>query len=135
MLEAAGADLSRTVMSHIDRTMFSDDALLQLAKRGCYLEYDLFGIECSHYQVKYIHCIYVTQKEARQVNALVQSEKKNTELPWTGFELTQVLYTVVLSYQLQLGGLNFMCMHMYQYNMYVHVTVVLVSIVPRPDTS
>ena len=76
VLEAAGADLSRTVMSHIDRTVFSDDALLQLAKRGCYLEYDLFGIECSHYQVKYIHCIYVTQKEARQINALVQSEKK-----------------------------------------------------------
>ena len=60
VLEAAGADLSRTVMSHIDRTMFSDDALLQLAKRGCYLEYDLFGIECSHYQVRYLlHCIYL----------------------------------------------------------------------------
>ena len=51
VLEEAGADLSHTVMSHIDRTVVSDDSLLQLAKRGCYLEYDLFGIECSHYQV------------------------------------------------------------------------------------
>ena len=61
VLEAAGADLSRTVISHIDRTMFSDDALLQLAKRGCYLEYDLFGIECSHYQVReyLLHCVYM----------------------------------------------------------------------------
>ena len=45
------ADLPRTVMSHIDRTLFSDDDLLEFAKRGCYLEYNLFGIECSHYQV------------------------------------------------------------------------------------
>ena len=52
VLEEAGADLSRTVMSHIDRTVFADDALLQLAKRGCYLEYDMFGTEVSHYQVR-----------------------------------------------------------------------------------
>ena len=75
VLEAAGADLSRTVMSHIDRTMFSDDALLQLAKRGCYLEYDLFGIECSHYQVRYIHCIYVTQKEARHLSEVKKEQR------------------------------------------------------------
>ena len=51
VLAAAGADLSRTVMSHLDRTILDDQKLLELAKRGCYLEYDLFGIECSHYQV------------------------------------------------------------------------------------
>ena len=51
MLEGAGADLSRTVMSHLDRTVFSEEALLTLARRGCYLEYDLFGIETSHYPV------------------------------------------------------------------------------------
>ncbi|CAI8030938.1 Phosphotriesterase-related protein [Geodia barretti] len=49
VLEGAGADLSRTVMSHLDRTVFSEEALLTLARRGCYLEYDLFGIETSHY--------------------------------------------------------------------------------------
>ena len=54
VLEKAGADLSRTVMSHLDRTIFDNDKLLELAKRGCYLEYDLFGIECSHYQVSYM---------------------------------------------------------------------------------
>jgi len=51
VLEAAGADISHTVMSHLDRTIFDKEQLLQLAKRGSYLEYDLFGIECSHYQV------------------------------------------------------------------------------------
>ena len=51
ILEAAGADISRTVMSHLDRTIFDPEQLLQFAKRGSYLEYDLFGIECSYYQV------------------------------------------------------------------------------------
>ena len=54
ILEAAGADLSRTVMSHLDRTVFDDQRLLELAKRGCYLEYDLFGMECSHFQVLHL---------------------------------------------------------------------------------
>ena len=57
VLEEAGADLSRTVMSHLDRTMFDDQRLLELAKRGCYLEYDLFGVECSHYQVVQCCCV------------------------------------------------------------------------------
>ena len=51
ILEDAGADISHTVMSHLDRTIFDNDRLLEFAKRGCCLEYDLFGIECSHYQV------------------------------------------------------------------------------------
>ena len=52
VLEAAGADISHTVMSHMDRSIFDCQRLLEFAKRGCYLEYDLFGIECSHYQVQ-----------------------------------------------------------------------------------
>lgn len=55
ILEAAGADISHTVMSHLDRTIFDTEQLLQFAKRGCYLEYDLFGIECSYYQVCTVH--------------------------------------------------------------------------------
>ena len=47
----AGADISHTVMSHFDRTFFDNQRLLEFAKRGCYLEYDLFGMECSHYEV------------------------------------------------------------------------------------
>ena len=54
VLESSGADLSHTVMSHLDRTIFSDQKLLDFAKRSsCYLEFDLFGVECSHYQVQY----------------------------------------------------------------------------------
>ena len=51
VLEQAGADISRTAMSHLDRTISDVDELLRLAHRGCYLEFDLFGIELSNYQV------------------------------------------------------------------------------------
>lgn len=52
ILEAAGADISHTVIGHMDRTVFSDENVLKVARRGCYVEYDLFGIECSHSQVE-----------------------------------------------------------------------------------
>ena len=42
-LSSAGADVSRVVISHVDRVKRSLDTLDELAKTGCYLEYDLFG--------------------------------------------------------------------------------------------
>ena len=48
-LDGAGADLGRTVMSHLDRTVFRRENLLKVAASGCYLEWDLFGREESHY--------------------------------------------------------------------------------------
>lgn len=49
VLEAAGADLSRVVMSHMDRTHPEDvEAVVALARR-CIVEYDFFGIETSNY--------------------------------------------------------------------------------------
>ncbi|KAK7501098.1 hypothetical protein BaRGS_00007583 [Batillaria attramentaria] len=47
----AGGQAYKTVMSHLDRTFFSTNQLLEFAKFGCYCEYDLFGIETSHYQL------------------------------------------------------------------------------------
>ena len=44
-LDKAGADISRTVISHIDRAVREPENRLELAKTGCYLEYDLFGRE------------------------------------------------------------------------------------------
>jgi len=45
----SGGDPERTVMSHIDRTLFSLEDMLELAETGCYLEWDLFGHEASYY--------------------------------------------------------------------------------------
>ena len=49
VLDKAGADLSRTVMCHIDRTIDRTEILTELANTGCFLEYDLFGFEHSYY--------------------------------------------------------------------------------------
>ena len=45
VLEKAGADLSRAIMSHVERAVREPDNRLELAKTGCCLEYDLFGRE------------------------------------------------------------------------------------------
>ncbi|MBV6657506.1 MAG: hypothetical protein KI785_07025 [Devosiaceae bacterium] len=39
----------RTIISHIDRTIFDDDELFRLADTGCIIEYDLFGQETTYY--------------------------------------------------------------------------------------
>jgi phosphotriesterase-related protein len=48
-VSALGADLSRVVISHIDRTIFDDERLFRLADSGCVIELDLFGQEQSYY--------------------------------------------------------------------------------------
>ncbi|XP_029971551.1 N-acetyltaurine hydrolase [Salarias fasciatus] len=49
ILQEAGADIGKTVMSHLDRTIFDEAALLEFAQMGSYLEYDLFGTEMLNY--------------------------------------------------------------------------------------
>lgn len=48
-LQDVGADIARTVMCHIDRTVFEREAFRAIADAGCYLEWDLFGNEQSLY--------------------------------------------------------------------------------------
>ncbi len=48
-IKAEGGNPSRTVLSHIDRTVLEDDQLLRLADSGCVIEFDLFGLESSYY--------------------------------------------------------------------------------------
>jgi phosphotriesterase-related protein len=49
MIRREGADLRRTIMCHIERTIVDPAVLLELAATGIYLEYDLFGLETSYY--------------------------------------------------------------------------------------
>jgi phosphotriesterase-related protein len=44
-----GADLGRTIMCHVERTIADPAVLLELAATGVRLEYDLFGLETSYY--------------------------------------------------------------------------------------
>lgn len=46
---ANGGRIDRTILSHIDRTVFDVDRLLRLADTGCVIEFDLFGVEQGYY--------------------------------------------------------------------------------------
>lgn len=45
IVEDAGADLTKTIIDHIDRAVRERENRIALAKMGLYLEYDLFGRE------------------------------------------------------------------------------------------
>ena len=49
LLADGGADISRVIMGHLDRTVFEFSAVERIAESGCYLEWDLFGNEGSYY--------------------------------------------------------------------------------------
>lgn len=49
LLADAGADLSRVVMGHLDRTIQDLPGLVELGRSGVVLEFDLFGLETSFY--------------------------------------------------------------------------------------
>ena len=49
ILDKSGADLSRVIIDHMDRTYDDDGEVVALARRGCIVEFDFFGIETSKY--------------------------------------------------------------------------------------
>ncbi|MDP7578324.1 MAG: aryldialkylphosphatase [SAR202 cluster bacterium] len=49
IIDQSGGDLGRTIIGHLDRTVFERSTLTQIAQAGCYLEWDLFGRETSSY--------------------------------------------------------------------------------------
>ncbi|MGE0149996.1 MAG: hypothetical protein AB7R87_21770, partial [Parvibaculaceae bacterium] len=48
-IESAGGDPTRTIVDHLDRTLFDIADFVELARTGCYLEQDLFGWETAYY--------------------------------------------------------------------------------------
>jgi phosphotriesterase-related protein len=49
MLRKGGADLSRSIICHVERRLFDTDGILRLADTGVVLEFDLFGVESSRF--------------------------------------------------------------------------------------
>jgi phosphotriesterase-related protein len=45
----AGGNVERLIISHLDRTLFTDDEVVALLDLGCVGEWDFFGIESSYY--------------------------------------------------------------------------------------
>ncbi|XP_021919754.1 phosphotriesterase-related protein isoform X1 [Zootermopsis nevadensis] len=51
LFQEAGGNVKKTVMSHLDRTIIKSEDLLEFSNLGTYCQFDLFGIECSLYQM------------------------------------------------------------------------------------
>lgn len=51
VVEEAGGDPTRTIICHVERTLTSLEDMIDLARTGCLLEFDLFGQESSYYFV------------------------------------------------------------------------------------
>ena len=49
IVRESGGNPGRTIMSHVDRTIFDNDTLDKLAETGCFIEFDLFGSETTFY--------------------------------------------------------------------------------------
>jgi phosphotriesterase-related protein len=54
-VRAHGGDVSRTIIDHVDRTIFDRDRLFRLADTGCVLELDLFGYEHAYWSYAPVH--------------------------------------------------------------------------------
>jgi phosphotriesterase-related protein len=67
IVEEAGGDPSRTIIDHLDRTIFELEDFFALADTGCYLELDLFGWETCYYPLTDIDM----PNDATRVNILV----------------------------------------------------------------
>ena len=68
VLAEAGADVGRTIMGHLDRTVANLDTLMDLASSGCYLEWDLFGNESSYYPLSNISM----PSDAQRIDVIVK---------------------------------------------------------------
>lgn len=71
IIEDEGGDPSRVVMGHLDRTLFRLKDMLLLARTGCYLEFDLFGQEMSHYPFAGLEAPVDMPNDATRVDYLV----------------------------------------------------------------
>ncbi|KAG3257552.1 N-acetyltaurine hydrolase [Ictidomys tridecemlineatus] len=72
VLQEAGADMSKTVMGHLDRSILDKKELMEFAQLGCYLEYDLFGTEFLNYQFNPDIDMPDDNKRIRRVRFLVE---------------------------------------------------------------
>lgn len=65
----AGADMSRVIIEHIDRTAYSFDSMVEMAKTGCYLEFDCFSME-GYYPRRY--GVFDIPNDAARVNYIIR---------------------------------------------------------------
>ncbi|XP_075225924.1 phosphotriesterase-related protein [Lycorma delicatula] len=73
----AGGNANRTIMSHLDRTIGSEEQLLEFASFGTFCQFDLFGVECSYYQLKPLFDMRSDAQRIDQIHALIHHGKES----------------------------------------------------------
>ncbi len=76
VLDKAGADLSRVVMSHCDRAVRDPASRIELARTGCTIEYDLFGRE-GYYPLRFR--VLDIPNDAQRINEIKELADKGFE--------------------------------------------------------
>jgi len=69
IVKKAGADMSRVVIEHIDRTAYSFETMVAIAKAGCCLEFDCFSME-GYYPRRY--GVFDIPNDAQRVNYIIR---------------------------------------------------------------
>ncbi|XP_055628719.1 phosphotriesterase-related protein [Toxorhynchites rutilus septentrionalis] len=69
----AGGKPNKCVMSHLDRTLMHSEDLLEFAKLGTFCQFDLFGTECSYYQLNPSSYMQSDEQRLEQIQTLINS--------------------------------------------------------------
>jgi phosphotriesterase-related protein len=69
VVKKAGADMSRVIIEHIDRTAYTFETMVEIAKAGCYLEFDCFSME-GYYPRRY--GVFDVPNDAQRVNYIIR---------------------------------------------------------------
>jgi hypothetical protein len=71
-VKAEGGIPKRTIISHVDRTIFDQDRLFRLADTGCIIEFDLFGQASGFYALN--PCIHMPNDaiRLRHIRSLIE---------------------------------------------------------------
>lgn len=71
----AGGRREKLVMSHVDRTIFEIEEILEFANLGTYVQMDLFGTECSYYQLNETTDMISDAERINKIRQLVDEGK------------------------------------------------------------
>lgn len=81
LYQEAGGDARKAILSHLDRTLTNDQILLEFADENkCYCQFDLFGTECSFYQLNPIVDMQSDAQRIDRVKCLQDDNKLNRVL-------------------------------------------------------
>nr|XP_003699732.1 PREDICTED: phosphotriesterase-related protein [Megachile rotundata] len=81
LYQEAGGDSSKAVLSHLDRTIPDEQKLLEFADMTkCYCQFDLFGCECSFYQLNPVIDMQSDAQRMDRIKLLRSDQKLNRVL-------------------------------------------------------